>query len=135
MQQYLNQLSNNLIYIKHEIIDNKISLFCETKVNINMRVHSRKIRVVQDIPYGNYKVELHIITKKYFSTDKTGKLTTAEKYDFLGYTGRRTKRLEDYLLNMSKEMSAIGVERTIKKNIADVSDTVILRILKKNEIQ
>ena len=94
-------------------------------------MHSRKVRVIQDIPYGDKKVELHLISKKYFNPSLDESLTIAEKFDFLGFTGRRTKRLENLLLNLTKEMSAIGVERTIKRDVSDVSDSTILRILKK----
>lgn len=132
MQSFLNQLDENLIFIKSEIIDNAIKIFCEFKLIEGKLVHSRKIRVIKDIPFGSLKVELHLLSKKYFNDDPTlDKLTVAEKVNFIGESKRRTRRLDEYILNTCKEMSAIGCERFIKENIADVSDTTILRLIKK----
>ncbi|MDD3122466.1 MAG: transposase family protein [Candidatus Izemoplasmatales bacterium] len=133
MNEYLRLLSPNLHYIKHEIEGNLLRIFCEQSPIEGKPVHSRKMRVVKDIPYGVYKVELHLLTKKYFNDNQTiSKKTIAESYDFINETGRRTKRLDAYILHLNKEMSTIGLERLIRKQIADVSDTTILRIAKKN---
>jgi len=134
MQDYLNQLDPNLRYIQHKIQNNIVKIYCETKPLKARPVHSRKERVIKDIPYGDYKVELHLITKKYFNLDADAKtLTTAEEHSFLNSTKRRTKRLDDLILRLCSEMSTIGCERLIRESIADVSDTSILRLLKKNE--
>jgi hypothetical protein len=133
MNEYLKELSTSMHYIKHDVQDKTMRIFCEQSPIEGKPVHSRKIRVVKDIPYGDYKVELHLLTKKYFNDDQTiSKKTIAESYDFINETGRRTKRLDAYLLRLNQEMSTIGLERLIRKQIADVSDTTILRIAKKN---
>lgn len=134
MNEYLNQLSENLIYIKHEVVDGTLKLYCETKLDPQRKVHSRKIRVVKDIPYGKLKVELHILTKKYFNVFKDQKkLTIAEEHLFINSTGRRTTRLDRYIEESCREMSAIGCERFIRNHVADVSDSSILRLIKKNK--
>ena len=134
MQEYLNQLDANLVHIRHDIQDGVMMIYCETKPLKDRPVHSRKERVIKDIPYGDYKVELHLITKKYFNLDPDAKtLTTAEEHTFLNCTKRRTKRLDTLILKLCSEMSTIGCERLIRESIADVSDTSILRLLKKNE--
>lgn len=134
MQSFLNQLDTNLLFIKSEIIDKTIKVFCEFKPLKGRLVHSRKMRVIKDIPFGNLMVELHLLSKKYFNDDSTlDKLTVAEEVGFLGNSKRRTKRLDEYILNVCREMSAIGCERFIRENIADVSDTTILRLIKKNK--
>jgi hypothetical protein len=132
MNEYLKQLSEDLVYIKYEIIGDTLKLYCESKKVQGRSVHSRKMRVVKDVPYGKYKVELHLLTKKYFNHDPNEeKLTKAETYTFINSTGRRTKRLDKYILDSCKETSAIGCERFIREHVADVSDTSILRLLKK----
>ncbi len=134
MQIYLNSLDSNLIFIKSEITKDVFKIYCELKPDINKKVHSRKVRVIKDIPYNNLKVELHILTKKYFNEDpSSNQLTASEILEFVNSTGRRTKRLDEYIINLCKEMSAIGCERIIKNKIADVSDSSILRLIKKNE--
>jgi len=132
MQEYLNSLSTDLRFIRQESHGDTLWIYCETESIKGKKVHSRVERVVKDLNYGNHKVELHIMWKKYFNDDpKIAKLTVSEKMDFIPNKGRRTKRLNELLLSMQKEMSAIGCERLIKEKIANVSDTTILRMLKK----
>jgi len=42
MNEYLKQLSNDLVYIKHEIIGDTLKLYCESKKVQGRPVHSRK---------------------------------------------------------------------------------------------
>jgi hypothetical protein len=103
----------------------------ESFVSNLLRVHSRKLRVVKDIPYGDYKVELHLLTKKYFNDDLSiSKKKIAELYDFINETGRRTNRLDAYLFRFNHEMSTIGLKRLIRKQAADISNTTLVRIAK-----
>ena len=135
MQEYLNQLSHDLIFIKSNQINNTIHIYCETKKDPDRSVHSRFLRIVKDIPYGDINIEIHITAKKYFNERNNIKqLIVSEKFDFLsGPKGTRTKRLDEYLLKLSKETSAIGLERFIKDCGISVSDTTILRLVKKND--
>src|SRR5690625_3629887 len=134
MQKFLNQLDENLLFIKNELSENTLKIYCELKQIEDKSVHSRKIRVIKDIPFGQYKVELHFLSKKYFNdNDDINQLTIAEEVSFLDTSKRRNKRLDDYILNACKGTSAIGCERFIRENLADVSDTTILRLIKKNE--
>lgn len=133
MELFLKDLDYNLKYINSVIKGNTIWIYCETEIDATRKVHSRQERIVKDIPYGKYKTELHIISKKYFnSLPEENGLTSAEKFTFINSSGRRTKRLDNLLMNLHKETSAIGLERIIKDSIVDISDTTILRILKKN---
>ena len=135
MEGYLKQLDQNLRYIKHDIDNGGLKIYCKTKPTDDNPVHSRKERGIQDIPYGNYKVELRLLSKKYFNTSKNAKtLTCAEKHDFINDTGRRTKRLDSRIIELCSKISTIGCERIIRKKIADVSDTSILRLLKKTTL-
>jgi len=134
MQDFLDELSPKLKFIRKETHGQTIWIYCESEHDKGKRIHSRVERVIRDINYGNYKVELRILWKKHFNEDPSvSKTTVSEKFDFIPLRGRRTKRLDAMLLSMQKEMSAIGCERFIKEKIADVSDSTILRILKKNE--
>jgi hypothetical protein len=132
MQEYLKELSPNLKFIKVVTYKDRILVYCESENETDRKIHSRVERVIKDINYGQYKVELHILWKKYFNNDTTKKQkTVSEIFDFVSYRGRRTKRLDDFILFIQKEMSAIGCERIIRKDIADVSDSTILRLVKK----
>ena len=132
MQEFLNGLSPKLRFIRSEQHGKTLWIYCESELEAGWSVHSRVERVVKDINIGGNKVELHILWKKLYNKNPlTDKTTVSEKFDFVSERGRRTKRLDELLLSMQKEMSAIGCERYIKENIADVSDSTILRILKK----
>ena len=134
MQSYLTQLDTNLLFIKSKVTNKTIKVFCEFKPLEGRRVHSRNLIIIKDVPYGDFKVQLHLLAKKYFNDNpKVNKLTIAENVNFVGESKRRTKRLDEYILKTCKEMSAIGCERFVRENIADVSDTTILRLIKKNE--
>lgn len=133
MIDYLRNLDSKLLYIKHTIEDGIMKITCETAPTEDRPVHSRQERIVKDLPLGEYKVELHILAKKYFNDNPSSKKQTiAETFDFVSARGRRTKRLDRRLLQMTGEMSTIGLERLVRKQFVDVSDTTILRIVKKN---
>jgi hypothetical protein len=131
MQEFLNELSPKLKYIRKEMHDKTMWIYCESEYE-GKRVHSRVERVIKDINFGNYQVELHILWKKYFD-ELSDKTTISEKFDFVPLRGRRTNRLDKLILSLQEEMSAVGCEKFIKENIAKVSDSTILRVVKKTE--
>lgn len=134
MQEYLNQLSNNLIFISKEIDENTktIVLNCKVKRNLKHKIHSYFQRKIKDINYGSYKIILNIQSYKYYLNRKNSLATISYDLDFVDKRTYMTKRLSDFILEGMKESSAIGLERTIKKSVANVSDSTILRLVKKN---
>lgn len=136
MQEFLNQLSNNLIYTYHEVIDNTIHIHCETKIDENKKVHQTTVTKIKDLPFGQYKTILHIKVKRYKNEDsKSLKKTITEKLDFLNSTKRRTQRLENSLYNMLIEGNFIGTERNVNKSYVSISDSSLLRLFKKKSQQ
>lgn len=132
MQEFLNQISEELIYTGNEIEDDTIYIYCEKEQEENMQVHQTTVKKVKDLPFGQYKTILCIKVRRYKENDNNnGKKTRTENFDFLNSTKRRTQRLDDYLYNMMKEGNFIGTERTVKNNTVDISDTSLLRIFKK----
>ena len=131
MQDYLNQLSHNLIYDHKEINDNVMYIYCYIKNNSSHKIHSYITRRINDINYGNFKVILEIKCYTYYVDRRKNNKTVAYQPDFIDGRSHRTKRLTDFILKSSKESSAIGLERTLK-NITNISDSTILRLIKKN---
>lgn len=131
MQEYLEQLSSNLIYDSKKIINNVMHIYCHVKNSSSYKIHSYITRSINDINYGNYKVVLEVKCYTYYIDRKLNNKTKAYQPDFIDGRSYRTKRLTEYILNSSKESSAIGLERTLK-NIANISDSTILRLVKKN---
>jgi hypothetical protein len=133
LKDYLKELDPGLVYIKHTIENGVLKIYCETAPVPDKPIHSRQERIVRDLPFGEYKVELHIIAKKYFNPDPIAKKRTiAETFPFVNGHGRRTKRLEEWLVRMSTQMSSIGLERLVRKQVVDISDSTIIRLVKKN---
>lgn len=129
MQDYLNQLSESLIYDNKELKNNVLHVYCHIKKQESHKIHSYRVRIINDINYGNYKIVLHIKCYQYYIDRKSNKIASY-RLDFIDGVSYRTKRLTEFILNSSKESTAIGLERTLK-NITNISDTTILR-LKKN---
>ena len=75
-------------------------------------------------------MELHILSKRFYVSEENRK-TVSEKFEFINDTGRRTKRLDDKIMEINKETNTIGSERLMRENFADISDTTILRMIKK----
>ena len=132
MEYYVKQLSKDLEIINITETDEEIHLFLRSNVQYNNTLHSKSFRVVKDINLGNKRVILHMETRKFFVTKTTiSRKVFSEEFGFVDRSGRRTKRLNDFLLKHLKETSAIGLERLLQRDIVNISDTTILRILKK----
>ena len=131
MQEFLNELSRDLIYIKHEIKKGVCHVYCESKNIDNKPVHARQERKIKDLPFGDKAVELHIISKRFYKENGIG--TYAEAFNFINSTGRRTRRMDKKIIESNIEGSVVGTERTLKNIGISVSDSTILRMLKKNE--
>ena len=134
MQEFLEGLKGNLIYIKHYYKDKTLHIYCETKIDPKIKIHEKQERVVKDLPFGEYKVELHILSKRFYVSEENRK-TVSEKFEFINNTGRRTKRLDDKIMEINKETNTIGAKRLMRENFADISDTTILRMIKKTNIK
>lgn len=130
MQEYLNQLDPSLIFKKVQLVDNTYHIYCEKQKLIGPYVNSKKVRHIKDINYGNYKVILHITTRKYFPYEDNPHYSS-DNLDFLNYSKRRTKRLDDFCTKLASNQSLIGTQRLLKDGIADISDSTIAYIISK----
>ena len=146
MKEYVKELSKNLKYIKHELKDDTYYVYCETKTkkfkhpekNITTKsVKHRYDRSVDDIAYNGKKVKLIINVKVFiFRNLKDEKNEFVEPLEFLSdkyERSRRTKRLEEYILDVSNLGSSISAEKTLKRNGVKISDTSINRMIKKKQ--
>ena len=143
MEELIKELNDDLIVLSTERVGDEYEIHIEYRPEHitncpkcgqpATRQHSWKVRGIGDLPIYDHKVTLMIHRRQFFCDNKdcSQKIVT-EKFDFIGSTGRRTKRLDDHLLDMAKTMSAIGEERVVRKNVANVSNDTILRLIKKN---
>lgn len=132
MDEYLKLLNEKLKLLSYKEEENILHIYCEMEKEENKKVHERYERIVDDLPFGEFKVKLHIKARRY--DDVTDKKTKVEKLDFLNKTGRRTKRLEDKIEIILQENSFSSAERLIREVYVDISDTTLLRVFKKKNL-
>jgi transposase len=131
MKSVLALLSQDLVYDGHDITGDTIAIRCHIEPGPEQRIHSYYIRKVKDINIGDKKVVLWIKAFRYYSDRKSSGKTESVNLDLIDDGSNRTKRLTSYVMNQMEENSAIGLERVLRKGIVDLSDSTILRMVKK----
>lgn len=141
MNDFVKLLDPNLQYITHEITNDTVTIWVESTREevrcpycntISTKVHSRYKRSFQDLPMQDKKVIIFINNRKMFCNNpKCDHKTFAETFDFLSPKGKKTKRLEDEILNISMSVSSITASNILSKNIAKVSKSTVCNLLKK----
>ncbi|NME96474.1 transposase family protein [Clostridium cochlearium] len=143
MDKFIKLLDKNLEYVNHQIIDNTfytnvisnrkqvICPFCGTP---STKVHSRYVKQFQDLPIQGNKVILKLTNRKMFCVnDACSHKTFAENFDFLMPKAKKTKRLENEILNLSLNLSSINAAKYLSEKVAKVSKSTICNLLKKKK--
>lgn len=133
MQSVLRLLSEDLVYDDHDITGDTITIRCHVEAIQDQKIHSYFIRKAKDLNIGDKKVVLLIKTFRYYIDRKANQKTVSANLDFIDDGSNRTKRLTAYVMNQMKENSAIGLERVMKGGVANLSDSTILRMVKKKQ--
>lgn len=121
---------DDTIYINIER-RNKTSV-CPCCGTVSHSIHSRYVRPIKDLPIQEYKVILNIIAKVFLCKNNKCNINTfAERFDFIEKRSRITTRLKNKIINDAKGMSARASKEIFKKGLVDISDDIILRIIKK----
>ena len=141
MQDYINMLSSNLRYISKEENEKGIKFLVESTVDSPIcpycgipsnRCHSKYKKSFDDLPLNNKKVTIEIYNRKMFcDNDKCDHKTFSETYDFVDRRAKKTKRLVDYILDISVNMSSISAQNTLRKNGVKIGKSTICTFLKK----
>ena len=141
MQKYIDLLSNKLKYINSTIEDDTIIFNVESTVDTPIcpycgeasnRKHSSYKKSFMDIPLNNKKVVIRINNRKMFcDNNNCSHKTFAEVYDFVERKSKKTKRLKEYILDISVNMSSISAQNLLRKNGVEVSKSTICTFLKK----
>jgi transposase len=111
MDELIKLLDENLEYVRHEfindtinihVISNRKDVVCPFCGQISTKVHSRYIRSFQDLPIQGKKVNVILNNRKMFcSNSKCENKTFAETFNFLPNKAKKTKCLEDEIINIS----------------------------------
>jgi hypothetical protein len=132
--ELLKQLNNRIIYQSHDISDDVIYIYCEMAKIKEMGSHKKRVLHISDIPIEEHRTEL-ILTIRYYYVryigNSTNKVSVPESLDFVGKTGRRTKRLETLIISKCEGMSHLACQKYLRENnISSISDSRIADIRK-----
>lgn len=141
MDEFIKLLDRNLEYVSHEIIDDTIfirvasireEVVCPFCGQPSLKTHSHYDRSFQDLPMQNKKVMVILSNRKMFCHNPECEHTTfAETFDFLPAKAKRTKRLEDEIINLSMNVSSITASSLLTTSVAKVGKSTICNLLKK----
>lgn len=141
MDELIKLLYENLEYINHEIIKDTIYIniksskqeaCCPDCNTLSKKIHSRYQRIFQDLPISGKKAVMILSNRKFFCNNvDCSRITFSEKFEFIEDKAKKTKRLEDEIISLSKNMSSISASKLLRKNIATVGKSTVCNILKK----
>lgn len=141
MDGLVKLLDENLEYIDHKMIEDtiyinvkssKVEACCPECNTFSKRIHSRYQRRFQDLPISGKKTVIILNNRKFFCNNQDcNKKTFSEKFNFIEDKAKKTKRLEEEIVNLSKNMSSISASKLLRENIATVGKSTVCNILKK----
>lgn len=141
MDELIKLLDKNLVYISHEIIEDTIfirvvsireEIVCPFCGQPSSKTHSLYDRTFQDLPMQNMKVIVILSNRKMFCHNPECEHTTfAETYKFLPSKAKKTKRLEDKIINLSMNVSSLSASSILSTSVAKVCKSTICDLLKK----
>ena len=131
--KYLDHtIKEDTIYISVEsILESTICPFCGT---LSSKRHSSYQKSFQDLPIQGKKVEIIINNRKMFCDNKDCNHTTfAERFSFINYKSKKTKRLENEIIQLSLNCSSIVAAKHLNKNTVKIGKSTVCNLLKKNQ--
>jgi len=141
MDMFIKQLDPNLDYINYEInndkcyitvASNRKEVICPFCGRSSSRIHSTYNRTFQDLPIQGYKVFITIRNRKMFCDNSDCKHTTfAERFDFISYKAKKTRRLEDEIVRLSINCNSVAASKDLKENVVDIGKSTVCNLLKK----
>lgn len=142
MNTLIKLLDRNLILEEYEVIGSMIFLYVKSSCikaicpycgTTSDKVHSHYKRSFSDLPIGGKKTTIILNNRKMFCVNPDcNKKTFAERFSFISYKSKKTKRLEEEIVSISKNVSSLAAEKILKKNTVQVGKSTICNILKKS---
>ncbi len=144
MDELVKMLDKNLSYLSHEYDDDVFYIFvasnrkgvtCPFCGHKSTRAHSTYHKSFQDLPIQEKKVIIILANRKMFCDNLECNHTTfAERFDFIDDKSKKTKRLEDEILDISLNCSTVKASQILRENVVDIGRSTISNLLKKKGI-
>lgn len=145
MEQIIQSLNSEIIYLNHTIIKNKLMIYgkiertqvsCPYCKMVSSHVHSTYKRTFLDLPVSIYETTIILTIQKFFCVNGNCSYTTfTSPLSFVKNHARKTKRLEDKILSLSLEISSKNASKQLKKEKIDISKSTICRWIKKKKFE
>lgn len=141
--ELLKELDENLIIRKIEKSGRLLYIYCDIDHTVvkckycgmeSHSIHSKYTRTISDLPIQEYQVRLIVTVPKYFCiNEKCPHKTFAYMLPFADVNSLRTKRLDSYIYQMGIKNSSLETEKQLSNTHISVSNSAILRIVKKKQ--
>lgn len=144
MNQFITELDSNYELTNYRIKNDVIVMYikslkkillcpyCNTPSN---KVHSVYEREIQDLPIQHRKVILLVQTRKMFCTNPACTHTTfSEKHSFAAQKSTKTKRLTEYIIFSSTQISSVNAAKQLKMQGIKICKSSICTLLKKSSL-
>ena len=141
MKEFIKLLDKHLDYIQHEIVgdtiyiyvrSNQKELVCPYCGMPSVRKHIVYKHSFQDLPIMGKKTKIVLENRKMFCVNPDCPHTTfAETFSFLPPKGKKSRRLQDKIVDISLNVSSLTAAELLKDGIADVGKSTICNLLKK----
>lgn len=141
MDDFIKLLDENLEYENHEIVEDTIyidvhsirtAVECPHCGFFTSRCHSRYPRSFQDLPMQGKKTIIILNNRKMFCDNPDCDHTTfTESFSFIKKKSKKTERLIEEILHVSKSMSSVQAENYLRKNVVRIGKSSICELLKK----
>jgi transposase len=97
------------------------------------RIHSRYVRTVADLPWGPWRVVLHLQVRKFFCANGrcTRRIFTERLSSLVAPWARRTQRLAHWLVHIALELAGTAGARLSRGLGLAVSRNTLLRLLRR----
>ena len=101
---------------------------CGTK---SLRLHSRYMRFLYDLPFGSQHTAIHFVSRKWFCDENgcTQRIFT-ERFSWLKPYARRTERLQQLLRKLAFSMSCLQAEKLARSFLPKMSHDTFLRLIR-----
>lgn len=143
MNDLLKLLDKDLEIEMYEIIEDDIFIYaksnrtdatCPYCGHNSNKIHSFYSREFKDLPISGKKSNIILKNRKFFCNNCDCKYKTfAGTFDFLAFKAKKTKRLEEYIINISQNTSSLAAEKVLKKNGVKIGKSSICNLLKKRD--